>query len=215
MEKLITIDGLASSGKSTLAKKLADRLGWPWFSTGVLYRGMAYAGLTAGFKSEDYFKFFKSKTWRIELTSSKTLFFYKNRDITGPLYSEKIDELASLFSSTAAYRKALISYQRSFYKKEKGLILEGRDCGTILFPSAPLKIFLSAPEEQRGARRAKERKKSSSLIFESQKERDHRDQNRVFAPSVVPEGALRLNSYQYNSEELLDIVFKKAQNLFF
>ena len=227
MEKLITVDGLASSGKSTLSQKLSEKLGWSWFSTGVLYRGMAYVGLKEKFKEEDsdYFDFFKSKTWRVELTPLKTLFFYKDQDITRELYSEKIDEKASYFSAHASYRKALISYQRSFYKKgedkterhkkEKGLILEGRDCGTILFPSAPLKIFLTAPESQRVERRAKERNKSSSLIFKSQKERDYRDQSRSFAPSVVPEGALTLNSAEYNLEELVEIVYKKVQTLFF
>lgn len=215
MEKLITVDGLASSGKSTLSQKLSEKLDWPWFSTGVLYRGMAYVGLKESFKEEDYFAFFNSKVWKIKLTSLKTLFFYKGQDITGELYSEEIDEKASYFSASTDYRKALISYQRSFYKKEKGLILEGRDCGTILFPLAPLKIFLTAPESQRVERRAKERNKSSSFIFESQKERDHRDQTRSFAPSVIPEGALILNSADYNPQELVDIVYKKAQTLFF
>ena len=220
MEKLITVDGLASSGKSTLAQKLSKKLGWPWFSTGVLYRGMAYVGLKESFKKKDYFDFFNSKKWKIELTPLKTLFFYKDKDITGELYSEQIDERASCFSSYPPYRKALIPYQRSFYKKrgdkiEKGLILEGRDCGTILFPSAGLKIFLTAPESQRVERRAKERNKSSSLIFESQQERDHRDQTRSFAPSVTPEGALALNSSEHSPDELVSIVYKKTQKLFF
>ena len=218
MEKLITVDGLASSGKSTLAQKLSQKLNWSWFSTGVLYRGMAYVGFKENFKPKDYFDFFNSKTWRMELTPMKTLFFYKKNDITKELYSEIIDEKASAFSSHASYRKALIPYQRSFYqaefKKGKGLILEGRDCGTILFPFAPLKIFLVAPENQRVERRAKERNKSVSLIFESQKERDHRDQTRSFAPSVVPEGALHLDSAEYSPEELVDIVFQKFQSLF-
>jgi len=215
MEKLITVDGLASSGKSTLARKLSKKLHWSWFSTGVLYRGMAYVGFKENFKEKDFFHFFKSKQWEIKLSPLKTLFFYKEEDITDKLYFEDIDEKASLFSFHKAYRKALIPYQRSFYKSSKGLILEGRDCGTILFPKAALKIFLQAPEDQRVERRAKERKKSPSFIFEAQKERDQRDQTRAFAPSIIPEGALTLNSSEYRSEELANIVYKKAQQLFF
>ena len=215
MEKLITVDGLASSGKSTLSQKLSQKLSWSWFSTGVLYRGMAYVGLKENFEKKDYLEFFKSKDWKIELSPSRTLFFYKKENITEQLYSEKIDDKASSFSATPDYRKALISYQRSFYEKDKGLILEGRDCGTILFPSAPLKIFLLAPENQRVERRAKERNKSSELIFKIQKERDHRDETRSFAPAVTPEGALTLNSAEHNPEELVDIVYKKACSLFF
>ena len=216
LEKLITVDGLASSGKSTLARKLAEKLNWPWFSTGVLYRAMAYIiSHTENFKEEDYLKLFESKEWYIQLSLEKTCFFYKGQDRTAELYSEKIDERASHFSSFEDYRKKLLPYQRSFYKKEQGLILEGRDCGTVLFPEAPLKIFLSAGEEQRAIRRAKERSKSKDIIFQSQKERDHRDETRSFAPTVCPEGALNLNSDKHSPEELVDIVYQKAQALFF
>ena len=215
LEKLITIDGLASSGKSTLSRKLAEKLNWPWFSTGVLYRAMAYISHTENLKEEFYPKLFKSKAWHIQLSLEKTRFFYKGKDITTELYSEKIDERASHFSSLEVYRKQLIPYQRSFYKKEQGLILEGRDCGTILFPEAPLKIFLSAGEEQRAIRRAKERSKSTEIIFQSQKERDCRDETRSFAPTLCPEGALHLNSDKHSAEELVAMVYQKAQALFF
>jgi len=216
MEKLITIDGLASSGKSTLAKNLSQKLDWSWFSTGVLYRGMAYVGWKENFTERDFFQFFKSKDWQLELKPLKTHFFYKGEDVTAYLYSEEIDEWASSFSSEPEYRKALIEHQRSFYTKNeaKGLILEGRDCGTILFPEAPLKIFLEAPENQRAERRAKERKKDSSLIVRVLKERDERDKKRYFAPSVIPDGAFVLNSSSHKPEELVLLVYERVQEVF-
>ena len=216
MEKIITIDGLASSGKSTLSQKLSEKLDWPWFSTGVLYRGMAYVGLKEKFTEKEYLSFFKSKDWSIQLTRLKSVFFYKGEDISSQLYREDIDEQASLFSSHTNYRKALISVQRAFYKPqlEKGLILEGRDCGTILFPSAPLKIFLTAPESIRAKRRAEDRQKKAQFIFRSQKERDQRDQNRSFAPLVKPKGALCLNSGEYKLDQLAHIVYQQAQTVF-
>ncbi|MDE0091888.1 MAG: (d)CMP kinase [Oligoflexia bacterium] len=216
MEKIITIDGLASSGKSTLSQKLSEKLNWPWFSTGVLYRGMAYVGLREDFTEKEYLSFFKSKEWSIQLTHLQSLFFYKGRDISSHLYQEDIDEQASRFSAHPSYRKALISVQRAFYKPQsgKGLILEGRDCGSILFPSAPLKIFLTAQDNMRAKRRAEDRKKTTQVIFQSQKNRDQRDQQRSFAPLIRPQGAICLNSGKYSSSQLLDIVYEQAQNIF-
>ena len=216
MKKIITIDGLASSGKSTLSQLLAKKLNWPWLSTGVLYRGMAYVGFKENFSEQDYLCFFQSKNWHIELTGLKSLFFYKGEDISSKLYAEDIDNQASLFSSKAVFRKALIPVQRGFYKplSKKGLILEGRDCGTILFPSAPLKIFLSANEKTRAERRAGDRNQERGAVFQAQQERDKRDQNRSFAPLVQPKNSLYLDSGQKSSEELADFVYKKAQKFF-
>ena len=216
MKKIITIDGLASSGKSTLSQLLAKKLNWPWLSTGVLYRGMAYVGFKENFSEQDYLCFFQSKNWHIELTGLKSLFFYKGEDISSKLYAEDIDNQASLFSSKAVFRKALIPVQRGFYKplSKKGLILEGRDCGTILFPSAPLKIFLSANEKTRAERRAGDRNQERGTVFQAQQERDKRDQNRSFAPLIQPKNSLYLDSGQKSSEELADFVYRKAQEIF-
>ncbi|MCY4321682.1 MAG: (d)CMP kinase [Bdellovibrionaceae bacterium] len=214
MEKIITIDGLASSGKSALSQKLSKKIGWPWFSTGVLYRGMAYVGYIEKFDEKKYLSFFKSKDWFIKLTEKKSLFFYKGEDISSKLYQKFIDEKASFFSSYTLYRKALIPVQRSFYKAQKGLILEGRDCGSILFPSAPLKIFLSAPDRVRAKRRAEDRKEPVHAVLQSQKNRDQRDQNRHFAPVIKPKNALCLNSEEYSLNQIVELVYEKAIDIF-
>ena len=207
MKKVITIDGLASTGKSTLSQNLSKKLGWPWFSTGVLYRGMAYVGFMEEFTEKDYFSFFKSQDWSIQLTDSESLFFYKGQNISSKLYQKNIDEKSSLFSSKAEYRKALIPLQRAFYKDSQGLILEGRDCGTVLFPSSPLKIFLIAPDNIRAKRRAEDRKEPTQAILQSHKSRDQRDQARSFAPAVQPADAFCLDSGKYSMDQLTDIVY--------
>ena len=79
MKKIITIDGLSSSGKSTISCRLARELGWDWISTGVIYRGIAYIGNKNKFKKEDYEKFIVSKDWRVKLSPEKTLFFSQRR----------------------------------------------------------------------------------------------------------------------------------------
>ena len=214
MQKVITIDGLASTGKSTLSKNLSKKLGWPWFSTGVLYRGMAYVGFIEKFTDKEYFSFFKSQDWSIQLTDSESLFFYKGENISPQLYQKSIDEKSSLFSSHSHYRKALIPIQRSFYNEKRGLILEGRDCGTVLFPSAPVKVFLIAPENMRAKRRAEDRKEPAQVIFQSHKSRDQRDQQRSFAPAIQPAEAFCLDSGKYSSAQLADTVYQKAQTVF-
>ena len=216
MKKIITIDGLASSGKSTLSQLLAKKLNWPWLSTGVLYRGMAYVGFKENFSEQDYLRFFQSKNWHIDLTDLRSLFFYKGEDISSKFYSEEMDLQASLFSSKEVFRKALIPAQRGFYKplSKKGLILEGRDCGTVLFPSAPLKIFLSANEKTRAERRAKDRNQERKTVFQAQQKRDKRDQNRSFAPLIQPKNSLHLDSEQNSPEELANFVYRKAQKIF-
>ena len=214
MQKVITIDGLASTGKSTLSKNLSKKLGWPWFSTGVLYRGMAYVGFIEKFTDKEYFSFFKSQDWSIQLTDSESLFFYKGQNISPQLYQKSIDEKSSLFSSHSHYRKALISIQRSFYNEKRGLILEGRDCGTVLFPSAPVKVFLIAPENTRAKRRAEDRKEPAQVIFQSHKSRDQRDQQRSFAPAIQPAEAFCLDSGKYSPAQLADTVYQKAQIVF-
>lgn len=214
MKKIITIDGLASSGKSTLSQKLSEKLGWSWLSTGVLYRGMAYVGYIENFTEEKYLSFFKSRDWFIKLTDTQSLFFYKGQDISTQLYQKSIDEKASFFSSHPLYRKELIPVQRSFYKAQKGLILEGRDCGSILFPSAPLKIFLTASDQVRAKRRAKDREEPAKVILQSQKNRDQRDQNRPFAPVIRPKDALCLDSERYTLDQLVEVVYQKAVAIF-
>lgn len=225
MDKVITIDGLASSGKSTLSRLLAKKLGWNWLSTGIFYRGMAYIGLKEKFnKSENNFLFdeknylqlINSKDWFIKTTEAKSLFFYKEENISSQLYKEEIDIQSSLFSENSLFRKALILTQRNFCTSylKTGLILEGRDCGTVLFPSAPLKIFLEANEFARAERRAKDRNQAKKTVFDAQKERDQRDKNRNFAPLVKPDNSICLDSSDKSAEELADFVYKKAQFFF-
>ena len=122
----------------------------------------------------------------------------------------------SLFSAKAVFRKALIPIQRDFYRfnSKEGLILEGRDCGTVIFPSASLKVFLSAGENIRAERRAKDRSQTQKIVLQAQRKRDQRDQNRSFAPLIRPKNCLYLDSSEKNSKELTDIVYKSARKFF-
>ena len=177
---------------------------------------MAYIGLKEKFSPDKLSRFCKSKSWRIELSAPRSRFFYKGREISHLLYKEEIDHEASLLSSKSAFRKALIPIQRSFYssKAKKGLILEGRDCGTVIFPLAPLKVFLAAGEETRAKRRARDRKQPKGEVFKAQKKRDERDKNRSFAPLIQAEDAIFLDSEKNGIEELTETVYQQALKVF-
>lgn len=216
MKKIITVDGLASSGKSTLSRKLAHKMGWKWLSSGVLYRGIAYVGVKEQFKTdEDYLKLIQSSDWKVELSQERSLFFYKNKNITDAIYKIEVDDKASLVSSKVPIRRALIPIQRNFHTLyPEGFIIEGRDSGTIIFPEAPLKIFLEAPEDVRSYRRSLDRGQNQDLTLKSQKERDKRDQNRTFAPVKKPENGLVFSSEVHGSDEIVEQVHRKFKEIF-
>ena len=211
MKKIITIDGLSSSGKSTLSCRLARELNWDWISTGVIYRGIAYIGNENQFEMEDYDKLIASTDWEVKLSPEKTLFFYKEKEITSKLYSPQVDEWASLLSANEELRKKLIPFQREFFiNYPKGLIAEGRDCGTIIFKEAPIKIFLKANEQIRASRRHLDRDQSESQTLKAQKERDRRDETRSFAPAIEPDGSLVIDTEGQTFEAIVKYVCDEA-----
>ena len=167
-----------------------------------------------GMSDEETLEFFKSGDWRLKL-QEKSLFFYKGEDISPKLYTSKMDEISSLFSAKAPLRRALIPYQREFFKEEKGLILEGRDCGTVVFPEAPLKIYMEAGDKARARRRSKDRKLSEKEVLEAQNIRDERDKKREFAPLLRPKGSILLDSSGKSPEELLEGLLPRVKKVFF
>lgn len=214
---VITIDGTASSGKSTLSQLLSEKIQWKWLSSGILYRGLSYIGSKEKFqKDEDYLALIKSNHWKIDLSNNtKNLFFYKNQDITAELYGDVVDELSSHFSANSIIREELIPIQRRFYDQNKGLIMEGRDSGTVIFPQAPLKIFLEASDAIRAQRRAKQRDQSNiDDILKFQKERDRRDKTRDTAPLKKPENCLIFNTESQTTLEILEKVYQEYQEIF-
>ena len=215
MQKIITIDGAASSGKSFVSRKLSQKLGWQWLSTGVFYRGIACVGHLENFQKEkDWLDFIQSGDWEVRLSTQKSLFFYKDCDITEQLYMREIDELSSLFSGKTEFRKALIPFQRRVLEKEGALIAEGRDCGTVLFPKAPLKVFLLASSQIRAERRARDRNSNQTEILKDQKIRDRRDKSRRFAPLKQPKDSLVIDTGVRSPEEILSQIQERAFALF-
>ncbi len=183
---LITIDGPAASGKSSVSRDLAARLGWQWLSTGAFYRGLAYVARTRGVPLDDeksLADLATSSDWRVETRPERTLVFLDDQDVTDSIYMEEVGNIASQISHYPQVRKALLEAQRQFGQGEgSGLVAEGRDCGTVIFPDAHLKIYLTAHSDSRAERRALEEGASLEKVKEAQKKRDTQDTSREAAP---------------------------------
>lgn len=214
MGYIITIDGPAASGKSSVSRELARRLGCFWVSTGAYYRGLAFIAkktqvdlhspqLLAELASSD--------KWRVGMDSQKTKVFFENKDVTEALSEEQVGNAASLISHYPEVRQALLIEQRKCGLIEPGLVAEGRDCGTVIFPQADSKIYLTASSEHRAARRAQELGMAEDILQEQQKQRDHQDSSRKIAPLQIPESALVLDTTYMSFDEVVNSIEKHIQ----
>ena len=214
--KIITIDGPSGVGKGTLAKNLSDELGWIVLDSGSIYRMVGYLSLkndTKDFskistiinKEEIYFKFLKK--------NSNISLFLGEDDLSEFIRNEEVAKLASEFAVIPEVREYLFKIQRAFLDKGKGLIADGRDMGTILFPEAKYKFFITASVEERARRRENQLKESGlnvnmRVLQERIEERDKKDSSRVISPLVPAEDAVVIDSSNIGIYELKDKVLK-------
>ena len=211
MGMVVTIDGPAASGKSTVSRQLAQRLGWQWVSTGAFYRGLGYAALHSNIDITDVkalMDLAHSDKWAVKMSQSRTQVFFEGQDVTDEISHEDVGNIASKISHYPEVRKALLDAQRNCSAGPQGLVAEGRDCGTVVFPQAQAKIYLTASSEHRAARRATELGLDQEKMQEEQKVRDHQDSTRKAAPLSVPENALVVDTTELN----LDEVVAKVEN---
>ena len=213
--KLITIDGPSASGKSSVSRLVAKKLGWQWVSTGAFYRGLALATLRQNIAVTDIEKlnsWAASRAWQIKMTPENTEVFYHGEDVTSAIEGEGVGAVASQISQIPSVRKALLDRQRHCFVADKGLVAEGRDCGTVVFPQAPIKIFLTASPALRAMRRSEEENVSQEKTQEMQALRDKQDSRRKVAPLKVADGALSIDSSFLNLEEVALEVIKYAKS---
>ncbi len=214
--KIITIDGPSGVGKGTLAKNLADELDWIVLDSGSLYRMVGYLSLhldTRDFskirekinKEEIFFKF-------IEKNSNISLFLGED-DLSEFIRNEEVAKLASEFAVLPEVRDYLFNIQRGFMAKGKGLIADGRDMGTIVFPEAKHKFFITASAEERARRRENQLKESGlsvnmRILQKRIEERDNKDSSREISPLIPAEDAVVIDSSNIGIYELKDKVLK-------
>ena len=195
--EIITIDGPSGVGKGTLALYLADKLHFNYLNSGALYRSIGYI---ADLKSIDLtdekmlISITQSITFKFNKASKNIEIMYENKSINKKIFNEKTANTASKIASISSLRKSIVNIQRTF-AKEPGLVAEGRDMGSIIFPDAIIKLFLTANTKTRAKRRYKQLKEkginvSLSQLIDELEARDKRDTVREVSPLIVPEDAL-------------------------
>lgn len=213
---IVTIDGPSGSGKGTLARTLAERYGWHYLDSGALYRILALAALDAAVPLADE-QAVAALVGPLEIAFRGEDVFLDGQRVSDQLRTEAVGNSASQVAAHPAVRAALLDKQRAF-AVPPGLVADGRDMGTVVFPAAPLKVFLTASAEVRAERRYNQlRNKGLGVslrgLLETIKERDERDKNRAVAPLVPAEDALVLDSTALSSNQVVAVVAAEIEAL--
>ena len=211
---VIAIDGLASSGKTSISKLLSNRLKFFILDSGILYRALAYIKITEPDSFSTTTSLLETVN-NIDLKPSYNLDFYatyKNKDISKKLYKEEIGLAASDISKDENIRNLLLPIQRACVQMP-GLIANGRDMGTKVFINAQLKIYFTADLDIRAKRRYEQLLKSGSspsfeYIRKSLEDRDQKDINREISPLKAAKGAIIIDSSELNIESILDKILE-------
>jgi cytidylate kinase len=215
---IVAIDGPAGAGKSTVSKSVAKKLGYLYIDTGAMYRAIALKALrnNIGFDKKDELIKMAAKT-RIELKVPKDKnalldIFMDGADVTGAIRTGEVSQGASKVSAIAEIRKLLQEKQREI-GKNGGVVMEGRDIGTAVFPNAEFKFYMDASVKERAMRRYKELKAkgedvSLEVIEKEIEERDYRDKNRKADPLTKAPDAIYIDSTGLSIEESADVLVK-------
>ena len=216
---IIVIDGPASAGKTTVSRMLADRLGYRYIDTGALYRGVAFEAKAAGLRPNDDSALENlCKTLKFKFVRDKRALRILSRgsDITEQIRHPEITMLASKFSARPIVRKFLFSLQREMGLK-KGVVLNGRDMGTVVFPDADIKFFLDASAEIRAHRRYHDLKsiRSQTLdeIERDIKQRDKNDSSRDIAPLKPAKDAIIIDSTKLSAKEVVHLMLSHIEEV--
>jgi cytidylate kinase len=215
---IITIDGPSGAGKTTVSKLLAHRLGYRYIDTGALYRGVALEAMSAGLNSDD------DAGFENMLSSLKMKFVYADKglrlisndsDITDKIRTPEISMFASEASARPVVRNFLLELQRDLGRK-KGVVFEGRDMGTVVFPDADVKFYLDASHKTRSLRRYQELKsETSQTLHEVEKDIKRRDKNdsaRDLAPLKPAEDAVIIDSTHLSAQDVVDRMLNVIEN---
>jgi len=220
--RIITIDGPSGAGKSTLARALASRLDWSYLDTGALYRALALTSCDQGLDPGDQAAaeaLAAGLRLTVQPTPEGTVILANGRDITARLRSPEISRAASVISAWPGVRAALMGLQREMGDQGR-VVAEGRDMGTVVFPLAGLKFFLTASPEARARRRHLELLETGTAasresVLANLLARDEADSTRAVAPLKPPPDALIIDSTNIGIEAVLKVMIKAFRNRFF
>ena len=206
--RLIAIDGVAASGKSTTAKKLAGELGYNYLDTGAMYRAVALNLIINGIGKEDNYAVISSLETidiKVECKNNLMKIYLGDEEVSEKIRANEVSNLTSHIIAIPEVRRMMVELQRALVKSND-FIVEGRDIGTVVFPNADMKFFLTASVEERAKRRfaelkAEENNKTLEEIEKEIKERDLRDSTRTTSPLVSAEDAIRVDTTDMTVDE--------------
>ncbi len=215
---IIAIDGPAGSGKSTVARKLAEKLGFKYLDTGAMYRAFTWSVINAGLDFNDkegLSKLLNETEIEMKYSDNRLETFVGNVNVTNEIRHPSITENIHHVSSLEFVRDKLVELQRDFAKGHD-TVAEGRDMGSVVFPKAEKKVFLDADIKERAKRRFSELKALSgksdlNSMVEDLKQRDHRDTTREVAPLRREDDAFYLDTTNMETEEVVCTLIKEVE----
>lgn len=215
---VITIDGPSGAGKGTVARIVAEQLGWHLLDSGAIYRVLAVATQhhhVSLDNEEPLIPMAAHLDVQFEISSKgESKVILEGENVTDSIRSEEIGTLASKVAAFPRVREALLRRQRAF-RVSPGLVADGRDMGTVVFSKAPVKVFLTASAEERAERRFNQLKEKGfdvriGRLLDDIRQRDERDRNREVAPLIPAEGALIIDSTSLSIQEVVNKILSFA-----
>jgi cytidylate kinase len=211
---LVAIDGPAGAGKSTVARRVAQALGWRFLDTGALYRAVTLKALRAGLDLADEGAMGRlAETARIELREEGGVpkVFLDGEDVSAAIRGPDVSKSVPTVAALSGVRHAMVPRQREF-AAQGGTVAEGRDMGTVVFPDAGVKFYLDADARVRAARRAAERgEKDVAKVEAEQGERDRSDSTRAEAPLRQAEDAVRIDSTGRSVDDVVAFILERTR----
>lgn len=207
MYKSIAIDGPAGAGKSTIAKRLSEEIGFNYLDTGAMYRSYTYYFLANNIDVNDE-ELINSKLDDINLSIEDNKFYLDGKDISKEIRSEQVTKYVSLVSSYRRVREKLVEMQRKI-AKQSNIILDGRDIGSHVLKDASIKFFLTASAEERARRRLQDSKETNQdfeAVLADIKRRDEFDSTREITPLKQPDDAILIDSTDLSEDGVIDLM---------
>ena len=213
---IIAIDGPAGAGKSTIAKKVADSLGYVYIDTGAMYRAFTYELLTSSISLSDIEEITKVLE-KTDIEFKNNEIFLNNLNVTNEIRSKNVTANVSAVSAIPQVREKLVDLQRKI-ASESNSILDGRDIGTVVFPNAELKIFLTASVKIRALRRyneliAKDKNIDINEIEAEIEKRDKLDSSRETSPLIKASDAIEIDTSDLSIDEVANTILKLAEEI--
>ena len=208
---VVAVDGPSGSGKSSISREAARRLGFNFLDTGAMYRMITYYLSSNGIENAISTK---EINFGVSINPEEVQFKLNGEDVSKIIRTELISKKVSYYASLRKVRNFLVGKQRNLINESsKSIVIEGRDIGSVVIPDADLKIYVTASEEIRALRRSKELNSSMEQVLIDQKIRDEKDSKREISPLIKPDDSIELDTSSLTFEESVNIFIGLVQNV--